>query len=33
MPDDSVSTTKERILAEIDVAMGGHVAERLVIGN
>lgn len=25
--------TKEKILAEIDVAMGGHVAEKLIIGN
>jgi ATP-dependent metalloprotease len=30
---DSVSSTKDKILAEIDVAMGGHVAERLVIGK
>lgn len=33
IPDDSVSMTKEKILAEIDVAMGGHVAEKLIIGN
>jgi ATP-dependent metalloprotease len=33
VPEDSVSTTKEKILADIDVAMGGHVAEKLVIGN
>lgn len=33
VPDDSVSMTKEKILAEIDVAMGGHVAEKLIIGN
>ena len=33
VPDDSVSTTKEKILADIDVAMGGHVAEKLIIGN
>ena len=33
MPDDSVSMTKEKILAEIDVAMGGHVAEKLIIGS
>ena len=25
--------TKEKIMAEIDVAMGGHVAERLIIGH
>lgn len=30
---DLVSTTKDKILAEIDVAMGGHVAEKLVIGK
>jgi ATP-dependent Zn protease len=29
---DMVSSTKDKILAEIDVAMGGHVAEKLVIG-
>ena len=29
---DLVSSTKDKILAEIDVAMGGHVAEKLVIG-
>lgn len=33
VPDDSVSMTKEKILAEIDVAMGGHVAEKLIIGD
>ncbi len=33
VPDESVSMTKEKILAEIDVAMGGHVAERLIIGD
>lgn len=33
VPDDSVSMTKEMILADIDVAMGGHVAEKLIIGN
>ena len=32
VPDDSVSMSKEKILAEIDVAMGGHVAEKLIIG-
>lgn len=30
---DQVSMTKGKILAEIDVAMGGHVAEELVIGK
>ena len=30
---DMVSTNKDTILAEVDVAMGGHVAERLVIGE
>jgi len=30
---DMVSSTKDKILAEIDVAMGGHVAEKLVIGK
>jgi ATP-dependent Zn protease len=33
VPDDSVSMTKEKILADIDVAMGGHVAEKLIIGS
>lgn len=33
VPDDSVSFTKEKVLAEIDVAMGGHVAEKLIIGD
>lgn len=33
VPSDSVSTTKENILAEIDVAMGGHVAEKMIIGD
>jgi len=33
-PDDSeVSMNKEQVLAELDVAMGGHVAERLVLGE
>ncbi len=32
VPDDSVSMTKEKILAEIDVAMGGHIAEKMIIG-
>lgn len=30
---DSLSTTKEKVLAFIDVAMGGHVAEELFIGS
>ena len=33
VPDDSVSMSKEKILAEIDVAMGGHVAEKMIIGS
>ena len=35
IPNESDMTTesKDKILAEIDVAMGGHVAERLVIGK
>ena len=33
IPDDSVSMTKEKILAQIDVAMGGHIAEKLIIGD
>jgi ATP-dependent Zn protease len=35
MPDDSdaIATTKEKVLAMIDVAMGGHVAEELFIGS
>jgi ATP-dependent metalloprotease len=35
VPDesDSLSTTKEKVLANIDVAMGGHVAEQLFIGD
>ena len=33
VPDDSTSMTKEKILADIDVAMGGHVAEKLIIGS
>lgn len=32
VPDDSVSSTKEKMLANIDVAMGGHVAELLFLG-
>jgi len=30
---DQVSMSKDKILASIDVAMGGHVAEKLIIGN
>ena len=30
---DSLSTTKLKCLAQIDTAMGGHVAEKLFIGN
>ena len=35
VPDESseTSTNKAQIMAQIDVAMGGHVAEKLVIGN
>lgn len=35
VPDesDSLSITKEKLLANIDVAMGGHVAEQLFIGD
>ncbi len=33
VPDESVSITKEKILAQIDVAMGGHMAEKLIIGE
>jgi len=34
VPDESdmISTTKEKVLANIDVAMGGHVAEKLFLG-
>ena len=32
-PDDSNSTTKLKVLAQIDTAMGGHVAEKLFIGD
>ena len=34
-PDDSdmISTSKEKVLASIDVAMGGHVAEKLLLGD
>ena len=30
---DSLSTTKEKVLANIDTALGGHVAEALFIGS
>ena len=30
---DEISMSKEKILARIDVAMGGHVAEELFIGS
>jgi ATP-dependent Zn protease len=35
VPDESdmLSTTKEKVLANIDVAMGGHVAEKLFLGD
>jgi len=35
VPDenDSLSLTKEKVLAQIDVAMGGHCAEELFIGS
>ena len=31
-PDEGLSTTKMKCLAQIDVAMGGHVAEKLFVG-
>lgn len=35
VPDESdmLSTNKEKVLANIDVAMGGHVAEKLYLGS
>jgi len=34
MPSDNeTSMNKAQILAQIDVAMGGHVAEKLIVGN
>ena len=35
VPDESdmLSTTKEKVLANIDVAMGGHLAEKLFVGH
>mmetsp|Transcript_7817 Transcript_7817/g.8866 ORF Transcript_7817/g.8866 Transcript_7817/m.8866 type:complete len:320 (-) Transcript_7817:114-1073(-) len=34
-PDDSdgISMNKEKVLAQIDVAMGGHIAEKLILGD
>lgn len=34
-PDDSgsLATTKEKVLASVDVAMGGHIAEKMFIGT
>lgn len=28
-----ISTTKEKVLANIDIAMGGHIAEKLFLGG
>jgi len=35
VPDESdmLSINKEKVLAHIDVAMGGHIAEKLIVGN
>lgn len=35
VPDESdmLSTNKEKVLANIDVAMGGHIAEKLFLGG
>jgi ATP-dependent metalloprotease len=33
VPDESVSNTKAKVIAQIDVAMGGHVAEELFISR
>jgi ATP-dependent metalloprotease len=34
VPSDSeTSMNKAEILSQIDVAMGGHVAEKLIVGN
>jgi ATP-dependent metalloprotease len=35
IPDESemLSLTKEKVLAHVDVAMGGHVAERIFLGK
>ena len=31
--ESEVSMSKEQIIAHIDVAMGGHVAEKLILGD
>lgn len=31
--DSEVAMSKEEVLAHIDVAMGGHVAERMILGD
>ena len=31
--DSEVSMSKEEIIASIDVAMGGHVAEKIILGD
>jgi len=33
VPDEGQSMNKAQVLAQIDVGMGGHVAEKLVCGN
>ena len=35
VPDESdmLSTNKEKVLANIDVALGGHIAEKLYLGD
>lgn len=35
VPDDSdsLSISKDKVLANIDVAMGGHIAEKLFLGD
>jgi ATP-dependent Zn protease len=30
---DMLNTTKEKVIAAIDVAMGGHVAEKVFLGS
>lgn len=32
-PDSEVSMSKEELMASIDVAMGGHVAEKIILGD
>lgn len=32
-PDSEVSMSKEELIASIDVAMGGHVAEKIILGD